>query len=220
MEIKAALNNVIVSIDTKYISHFSKMLKMAALNPQSEINPADYVQIIGEVVSVPKEIEKTRWREGFSTKDIRKGDKCIMRYDVVYDFVELEGGMATYRNLIQYKDKEYWVADITKIFAVIRDNRIIMINGYCMIEQMTPKSSIILPQHMKRMVQAGSAVLSHIGNNLTHLPNLNINRGDTVYFNPMLVQEYEINNKKFGIISQKDILGSTVGNYENFVNLN
>ena len=106
-----------------------------------------------------------------------------------------------------YKDKEYWSVDIQKVFAVIRNREIIMVNGYCMLENIKLSSKIILPPYLKKNVNASSATLTQIGNNLSHLNKININPGAEVFYNPMIAQEYKIKDKKFAIIRQKDILG-------------
>lgn len=205
--IKPAINNIIVKIDVKYLENFYNMVRAANIVHGSQINPADYVNIIGEIISIPKIICDRRDYKGFSTKDMLVGDSAIFRYDVVFDFEELEDGTSKFKNLFWFQGKEYWMVDIQKIFAVIRKNEIIMVNGYCMIENMSKPQNIILPPHLKKNVNAGEAILTHIGNNLINSNNLKIKQGTSVFYNPLLVQEYKIKDKKFGIIRQKDILG-------------
>ena len=45
----------------------------------------------------------------------------LFSFSVIYDFYQKKQdvGDPIYRNRIQYKGKEYWLADITKIFGVI-----------------------------------------------------------------------------------------------------
>jgi len=208
VEISAPFNNVLVTIESKYIAYFSKMLAGANLNPGTQVNPADYVQIIGTVISVPKRISKRRDYTGFSTDDIKPGDKCLMRYDVVYSFLEAEDGTHSFRNNFWYKGMDYWAASIDKIFAVIREGEIIMVNGYCMAEDMEKKSMIISNAESKRKTTATSAILTGISNNLSHLKKIKAQRGDKIYYNPSVIQTYKIGDKQFGILSQKHILGA------------
>ena len=171
----------------------------------SDINPADMVNIVGEVVALPKTIqEEQRQYKGFSSKDIQVGDTAIYRFDVIYSFKKDGTG---YKNMFWYRGKEYWAADIQKVFAVIRKGQIIMVNGYCMIEQINNPVNIILPASMKNIDGIGWATLTGIGNNLTHLSNIKAEVGDMVYFDPNIVQKYEIGKKKFGILKQSQILG-------------
>jgi co-chaperonin GroES (HSP10) len=96
---------------------------------------------------------------------------------------------------------------------VIRAGEIIMVNGYCMIENMSNPSALILPQHLKNVIQAASATLTQIGGNRTNMEDIKAFPGDVVYYNPSVVQTYEINGKKFGILSQRHILGRKIANY-------
>jgi co-chaperonin GroES (HSP10) len=211
---QSPLNNVIVQVDYKYHKNITNIAKRAALNPGSQVNPAEMVNIYGKVISVPMSISKRRDYEGFVTNDIYPDDIAIFRYDVIYDFASTEGSdEPVFKNLIWFKGKEYFMADIQKIFGVIRAGEIIMVNGYCMIENMSNPSALILPQHLKNVIQASSATLTQIGRNRTHMKNIQAQSGDTVYYNPSVVQTYEINGKKFGILSQKSILGRKIANY-------
>lgn len=208
MEIRPILNNCLIGIDVVYTSNLSRMLAGANLNPGTQINPADYVASVGEIISIPKLISDKREYKGFSTKDIQPGDKCIIRYDVVFKFHSTDDGSKKFKNYFWYNRKDYWAASIDKIFGVIRNGEIIMVNGYCMIEDMEKKSLIIENAESKKRTTAFSAILTGIGNNLTHLLNIAAKRGDRVYYNPNVVQSYKIGGKEFGIISQKHILGA------------
>lgn len=212
--IQSPLNNVVVQVETKYHKNFSNMLKRANLNPGSQINPADFVQITGKVVSVPKAISTRMDYKGYVTDDIYPGDIAIFRYDVIYSFLEnAQGDEPLYANMIWFKGQEYFMADIQKVFAVIRAGEVIMVNGYCMVEEMSVPSALILPNHLKNVIQASSAVLTHIGKPLSHQKAIQAQPGDIVYYNPGLVQTYEINGKKFGILSQRHILGRKIASY-------
>lgn len=208
MEIRPILNNVLIGIDVVYTSNLSRMLAGANLNPGTQINPADYVASVGDVISLPKMVSEKREYKGFSTKDIQPGDKCIIRYDVVYKFHDTDDGTKKFKNYFWYNRKDYWAASIDKIFGVIREGEIIMVNGYCMVEDVQKKSLIISDADSKRKTTAISAILTGIGNNLSHLPNIEAKRGDKVYFNPNILQTYKIGGKEFGIVSQKHILGA------------
>lgn len=213
---KSPINNIILTIETKDIASVANILKMATLNPGTQLNPANYANIIGDVVSVPVEVSKRRDYNGFSLKDIKVGDKVIFRYDVVWNWRELPEGKAEFRNMIFYRGKEFWKADIQQIFAVIRNNSIKMVNGYCMVENVAPKSTILLLRHDKKELMTTYATLTQIGSSLTTDSRIEAFPGDKVYFNPNILQEYEIRGKKFGIIPQSKIFGKEVGGYDGF----
>lgn len=212
--IKCPLNKVVVQVETKYHKNFSNMIKRANMNPSSQVNPADYVQILGKVVSVPDMISIRLDYKGFTTIDIYPDDIAIFRYDVIYDFIEnSEGDEPVYKNMIWVKGQEYFFADIQKVFGVIRAGEIIMANGYCMVENMSPKPIIVLPQHLKNVIQVASATLTQIGMPLSHHKHIGATRGDTIFYNPNILQHYEINGKQFGILTQKQVLGRKIANY-------
>src|ERR1700761_2075071 len=146
--IQAPINSVLVKIKDVFLKRVSDIVKVSASEVHSsKLNPADLVQIVGEVVSVPKGISHNkRGYEGYSISDIRPGDMAIFRYDVVFAFT---GDKQKFKNMFYYKGKEYWVCDIVKLFAVIRRGEIRMQNGYCMIEGMSNDHAIILPQSME-----------------------------------------------------------------------
>jgi co-chaperonin GroES (HSP10) len=218
---KAPINNVIVQIETKYIRNITDIIRLAHVH-NAQINPADCAQIIGTIVSIPKRVTTdVMGYEGFTSADLRVGDIAIFRYDVVFDFVQLEESEdATFRNIVWFKGKEYWVADIQKVFGVIRGEEIVMVNGYCMVEDISPESKLIMAQRQRREVPAAHATLTGIGNPLTYMKKIKAEKGDTVYFNRKMLQTYQINKKTFGIISQHQILGYSIGNFATVEKLN
>lgn len=213
---QAAINNVVVRFERKYIKNFTSIMKMAAIQNNTSIEPADCVSIVAEVVSVPKSIS-THKREykGFSQMDIKPGDTVILSHSVIFDFeLTASEDEPVYKNMVYYKAKEYFVADITKIFAVVRDGLVRMQNGYVMVEELEKAPLIILSQFTKRSISCASAIVNYIGKNLTHEKRIDVEHGDTVYYNPNKVQLYQVNGKPFGILRQKDILGKKIPTYD------
>lgn len=205
--IKSAEDKVIVTVTTKYIKHISDLLKRAALENNTSIDPSDYVNITGTIISLPKRISNTRDYKGFSIKDIQVGDTAIFSSNIIYDLViKAENEEPVYKNLITFKGQEYWVADITKIFGVIRNGEIIMINGYVMATPFTA-SKIYIPAAQKKSKQSASSQIMHIGNPKETLLPIDVKQGDTIHFNPMIATKYQINDKHFIILQQHQILG-------------
>jgi hypothetical protein len=210
--IQSLQNNIICSIYPKFISGYSNIIKAANSNPGSQLNPADLVNIVGTVVSIPKRITTDKWGyQGYSTKDIQVEDKLIFSYTIVYNLEEVEfSDVPLYKNMFWYQGKEYWKVDIQQAFAVIRDNEIIMLNGYCMVEDMDVEAKIYLPQYLQRIAKTGSGILSHIGNPLEHKEKITAKQGERIYYNPNLLQRYQIKDNKFGIIRQDQIFCAEV----------
>lgn len=205
--IQSPLNNVIVRMKKKYLRGFTDVMKLAAIQNNSSVEMADLVNIVGEVVSVPLDISKKREYKGFSTVSIQVGDTAIFSPYIVYEFKSTAPEEEPiHKNSFWYRE-ELWVCDITRLFAVIRDGEILMLNGYVMIVDIEKPPMIHLPQNIKRKLKTATGVVSEIGEPLSHLPKPNVKKGDTIYFNPSIIQLYAINGKPFGIISQSQILG-------------
>lgn len=208
--IQAPENNVFVKVDHKYIGNISKLLLSASVQNGATVDPVDLVNIVGEIVSLPATISNRREYEGFSLDNIRVGDKAIFSYLVIYNFIEK--GVAeepVYKNRVWWDGQEYFACDITNLFAVIRDGEIIMLNGYVMIGEFE-MGRLVLPAHMKKIKGTAKTQVMHIGNPKTTHTSIQAEKGDIVYFNPMTIQKYQINEKKFGIIQQEKILGREV----------
>jgi len=199
---KAPLDKVVVTVDTKYVRNFTSILKMAAIQNDTSIEPADYVNIMGTVVSAPKSISDKREYKGFSAWDILPGDKAIFSHMVIYDFAQLDPeAEPIYKNCVWYGGREFFVADITHIFATIRNDKIRMQNGYVMVTEMQTPPKIILDATTKRSITAYEATVSQVQKDKDYI------QGDTVYYNPNKLQLYQINGKPFGILRERDILG-------------
>lgn len=207
MEIVAPQNCLLVKVDHPYIGNISNVLKMSAIQNGASVDAADLVNIVGDVVSLPIKItNEKRGYEGFSTKDIQAGDTVIFRFDVIYEFKMLSKTEKTYANRIWYNGKEYWLCDIQKVFAVIRDGEIRMVNGYVMLTDFEP-SKIILSQSQSIIRRAQKATVMQIGSPKTNVKPIDVGVGNTVFFNPINTAQYQIKGKPFRIIQQDKILG-------------
>jgi len=205
--IQSPANKVIVHPAARYTKNITELMKRSAIQNGASVDPADVVNIVGEVISVPKYISPTNDYKGFSIKDIKVGDTAIFSYKVIYDIViKQEGEEPIYRNSIVYEGKEYFACDIRNLFGVIREGEIIMVNGFVMLEDFE-ESKIILPASLSKQKNAASSKILYIGSNRTNLSRITAQEGDTVFFNSKQAQRYQINDKKFVILQQDKILG-------------
>lgn len=205
--ITAPVNNVIVLPETKYISNISSLVKLAALQNVTSVHAEDMVNIMGEVISVPKSLGDEIDLGGFTTDDIKVGDIAIFSFQVICDLMQREHeGELVYRNRLWYQDKEYFLAHIRNIYGVIRGEEIIMVNGYVMTESF-PENVIYTPATQKKERGTVKAKVMHIGKPIKGNCQLGVKSGNDIYFNPMIAQKYQINNKSFCIIQQGQILG-------------
>jgi co-chaperonin GroES (HSP10) len=166
---------------------------------------------MGEVVGLPRKIQNEKiGYKGFSAKDIQVGDTAIFSYNIIHDFkITEQGADPVYRNRFFFEGNEYFVADITKVFGVIRDGEITMVNGFVMLGDFK-ESILILPQTMKKMKRASETYVQHIGFPKTHENKIDIKSDDNIYFIGSSSQKYQINDKKFTILQQNKILGKKI----------
>lgn len=182
-------------------------MKVAAIENNSSVDPAELVQIVGEVISIPDRITTDkRGYEGFSTKDIRVGDTVIFRFDVIYQFTNISKVGRIFKNRIWWDGKEYWNCDIQKVFGIIRDGEVKMVNGYVMLTDFElPK--IVLSHAESGLRGAQKSEVMYIGASKENEKPIPVSPKETVYFNQNLAAKYQINNKPFRIIQQSSILG-------------
>lgn len=200
-------NKIIVSVKHKFISNITDLLKRSAIQNNSSVDPTDYVNITGEVLSVPKRIDDRFGLNGFTADEIQVGDTAIFSHAVIYDLIPQEEGVdPIYRNRIWWEAKECFAADISLIYGVIRNDEIIMINGYVMLRPFQ-EAKILLAASSKRTKGTVKCQVMHIGSPRTHLKPIDAKQGDWIYLNPMIATKYQINNKPFVIIQQSHVLG-------------
>jgi|LakMenEpi03Aug12_release.lakeMendotaPanAssembly.Ray.scaffolds.fasta_scaffold16404_9 co-chaperonin GroES (HSP10) len=205
--IQSPANKVIVLPAARYTKNITDLMKRSAIQNGATVDPADLVNIVGEVISIPRYISPTADYKGFSTKDIKIGDVAIFSYKVIYDvIIKQEGEEPIYRNSLPYNGKEYFACDIRNLFGVIRGEEIIMVNGYVMLDDFED-DRIILPASLKKQKNATLSKILYIGANRTHLRRIEAQQGDDVFFNAKRAQRYQINDKKFVILQQEKILG-------------
>lgn len=200
--IQSAVNNVIVQVTTKYIKNMTNIARMAAIQNDTSIEPADYCNIVGVVVSAPKSISNHREYKGFSQKDIKEGDTAIFSSYVIGTTIQTEPeAEPIFKNMFWYKGHEYWTVSIDQLYAIIRDGEIRMQNGYVMLENLEPPSKIILQTNVKKRIGSATATITHIEE------NDELHSGDIVYFNPNHLRVHQVNERPFGILKRNQILG-------------
>lgn len=208
MEFCPPINNVVVQVKTKYIKNFTKILRLAAIQQQSSIDPADYVNIVGTVVATPLEISSKKGYEGFSAKDIKVGDVAIFSSSVIYEFTQTDPeAEPIFKNSFWWDSQEYFMCDIQKLYAVIRAGEIVMQNGYVMLEDIDKQPVIYLPQAIKKKVKTTEGTVTHIGHPLSNSKKIDCKEGDRVCFNPNILINHQIEGKEFSIVQQRHILG-------------
>lgn len=205
MVIESAVNDIIVQVNGTLQESFHNMIARANLNPGTQVNPNDYVNIVGRVVSVPRSVCKRMDYKGFKIHDLEVGDRLIFSYMVIGSLTELIGGDFSHTNSVVIKGKEYWRCDIRHAFAVIKsDGEIKMLNDYVMITPPQPPTKLFLPTTTNKVKKwAVEASVEAIGRQ-------NINSfalGETVLVDYKKVQHYKMKDSVFAIIESRHIYG-------------
>lgn len=210
MILQSPQDKILVTVKSKYTKDFGALTKRFAIEQGTSVHLEDLVSITGTVYSLPKEITKEKQQQGYGMEEIRVGDQLIFSFSVIYDFYQkTHEGEIIHRNRLNYKGKDYWLADITKIFAIIRGDEIIMINGFVMASRFAENRLFTQPEYKTTRISKCSELL-HIGSPRTTQKKIKAKPGDTVYYNPAKVQKYEINGKPFLILNQHQVLGRKV----------
>jgi len=204
----APLDNVIVKVKTKYASNISSLLKRSAIQNGATVDPIDFVAITGEVVSAPMAITKRFDYEGYVTTNIQVGDTAIFSYSVVGDS-KIVDDKVLFKNRLWYNGEEYFLCHIMCLYGVIRNGKIIMLNGFVMAETFSD-SKIILPASSKKTKGLVHTKLMHIGHPKTNRKKIDAKSSDEVYFNPLKAQKYQINGKPFVILKQEQVFAKEV----------
>lgn len=206
MAIESGTNHLIVKINPIWIKDLSLALRMSNMNVGSQINPADYVNITGEVVAVPRTICLRPDYKGFNTEGLKVGDKVIFSYLVVYNFEELPNEEFRHRNEFQVNGKYYWMADIRQIFCYIRDGQVHMMNDYVMLRPVDKTSPIITLGGGKKVRKtATEATIESIGAIKHGSKRLEVEAGDEVLVDYGRIQHYKLGDQRFAIINSKHI---------------
>jgi co-chaperonin GroES (HSP10) len=200
MALTAPANNLILQIKEKF------QQKIGSLYIDNRLEPQESVTITGTVVSVPRAITERRDLLGYSTAGIKPGDHVIFRYTVIASFsAQPKNDSNVFKNRIWHDGQEYWRCSIMEVFAVIRGEDIVMLNGYVMTS--LPSQSNLIYRTTVKDYDCTSATVLNIGWRRTHEPAIPVGVGDTIYFHPRLAQHYRIDEKQFLIIRQSHILG-------------
>jgi co-chaperonin GroES (HSP10) len=201
------MNNLIVKVKTKYIGNISDIMRISSIENGSSVDSVDLVNIIGTVVSKPLTISRDANHLGFSDDLIKSGDTILFSYNIIHDFV-LNGPdeSPVYKNRFFYEGEEYFLADINKVFGIIREDNIIMLNGFVMTGPVQ-ESVIIIPKEMKKIKAASETYAMHYNYSKIGENQIDVQSDDTIYFSTFSAQKYQINGKKFCILPQNKIFG-------------
>jgi co-chaperonin GroES (HSP10) len=132
METKRTLNNfVFIKLDSENAS--IKLKSGFELYVDRSFNPEKHAQVVGQVYGLPSHLQYTgqpnRGMPWLTDMEIRMGDKVILYYLSVINALKKENS----RFIIEGEDKYIFVPYNT-VYAIVRGEEIIPVNGYALIE--------------------------------------------------------------------------------------
>ncbi len=172
-------------------------------------SPKHHISIEGEVSAIPKVVSPKPKKESKShtyaegiVPEIKIGDRAYFHFNTICE-----------ENLVLIKGVEHYKVGYENVFCVKRDEELIMIGGWCLVEEIIEGEdygSLINP-HKEQSKYEG--VLRHIGTprgtkNLPHYFDgvvVEIKPGDRVFFREFSRFENQIDGKKYFCMRQEDI---------------
>lgn len=213
------LNNVLVTIKNKFYDciEFASGVK---LYKDTGYHPEESAMLEAVVVSVPRAVQDRADYEGMTTP-MKPGDRILMRYDVVYSYIDQpDRDTPIYKNVLLFRGEEFWKVDIQKVFAIVLGHDIFMINGYVLCDILyddTRSKRIILPGNAQvpelynPVLPADRLRIKHIGFPLFGHLQLGVGVGDDILAMQGVAQRYEINDSVFYILKQAHIIAGANG---------
>lgn len=208
---KPLANNLIVRLKQKYYDSVTfDSGVMLHIDPMW--HPEEWAMLTAEVLATPEYIINRHDYRNMKC-NVQPGDQILVRYDLVFAYNhQPDRDTPIYKNLVLHfdeqsqKHEEYWMCDIQKVFAIIRDGEYIMQNEYVMVEpllRMTSVGKIWTPDQMRAFQPEDRVKVLSIDNSSgkgTICP------GDEICIIPSIAQQYRIDQKSFWIIRQRHIL--------------
>lgn len=210
----APVNNIIVTLKKKYYDSVS-FKSGVTLHFDPMWHPEEYAMLQATVASVPRGVINRFDYMGMSI-EMQPGDEILVRYDLVFSYSEQQDrDTPKYKNLLLHHDGEkyveYWLCDIQKVFAIIKDGEYIMQNGYVLLDPIMEDTSTIsniieLPDTIKVQQSKRAGIVRAIGAPLKHQPQFSVQPGDKVYVLPGTIQHYRVDANEFMICKQSHLL--------------
>src|SRR6185312_1857374 len=190
--------------------------------------PWEYSMTEAMVVGVPDKKGSDPAYAGMRI-DMRPGDKILMSYAVIYDYVDQpDNDTPRYKNLIMYEGKKYWKCALGHVFAYIREGVTRMVNGWVMADPVEERrtdyaslrrvESAVLASSARDAEELATAMptiverrrdqakIRNIGQPLLGEPALSVSEGETVWIDDRYVQTYKTETDEFLIFRQNKII--------------
>jgi hypothetical protein len=124
-------NHVLIKLDKE--NDFIKLQNGTTLYIDTSFEPEKHATVTGEVIALPSRLIYTGkpnigmpWK---TPMEVQKGDRVVVYYLSILNALRKE----SYKAVVEGDDK-YVFIQYQNIYALVRENRIIPVNGYCLIE--------------------------------------------------------------------------------------
>jgi co-chaperonin GroES (HSP10) len=208
------VNNVIVTLEKKFYDSIT-FKSGVKLHVDPAFHPEEYAMLKATVVSVPHSIIDRYDYRGMRI-EMKPGDELLVRYDLVFGYKsQPDRDTPIYKNLFLLHDgekyQEYWLCDLQKVFAIVRDGEFIMQNGYVLLDPVleqteTISNYLVLPDTATQKQSKRAGIVRAIGAPLANRPVLCVQHGDKVLVLPGTIQHYRVDETEFLICKQSHLL--------------
>lgn len=185
------------------------------LYKDTTFNPEWSTTVCAPVVSVPRAVREVNGDTEGVKAFVKKGDKLLFRYMVIMQMEQRDNDTPIHDNQFFIAGEAYWKVDYSMILGVIRKGQIVPAPGYVYakpIEEVKEEKqgSIYLPDSMRKSTVKNKAVVHAAGEPKKGRLDLGLEKGDTILFNELFAEKYEIGGEKYLVIRQEYIKGKEV----------
>lgn len=166
MKPRQMLNNyVMIKLDPAYDS--VKLSSGLELYIDLSFEPEKHATVTGEVICLPRKLyysgEPNKGMPWLTDMEVREGDQVIIYYLSVVNALKKENQMY----LIEGEDRYIFIT-YNNIYAVVRDGKVIPVNGYVLIEPCEDPSITEDKERMKRLGLAFVVTEKRTNTNVTY----------------------------------------------------
>lgn len=171
-------------------------------------DPSAFATLIATVSAVPRGFRLDRpGYEGTTPIDVQVGEEILVRYDAFSATRDQpDRDSIRYKNELYYNGESQWFVDVLQVIGVKRDNVWVMFNSFTWLD-VVKKTDLnpLSPWFGQLAPWKGKGVVRYIGKPLNGYPELDLQPGQTVFFDSRVPMVYELDNEKFYIIKQQYI---------------
>lgn len=173
-------------------------------------NPEWSATVSAPVLSTPRSVREADIDTEGIKEFVKKGDTLLFRYMVIIQKDQRDNDTDIHHNQFFINGEAFWKVDYSMILGVIRKGKIIPAPGYVyctpIIEKTEEKEgSLFIPESMQQKILQNKAVVEAVGEPKKGCIELGLTKGDTIIFNGIMAEKYEIEGSNYLVIRQEYI---------------